>query len=103
MGDIPLKMQPLMEQQLEALTINATMANLFPLDAYISTFWGTFHATCPIIHQSTFDPTKNILLSCAMAAIGTQYHNDIAARQKGVLLNEYCRGHIDMASNTFDR
>ncbi|KIN06531.1 hypothetical protein OIDMADRAFT_155773, partial [Oidiodendron maius Zn] len=92
-------MKPLMEQQLEALQISATMAHLIPLDDYISTYWQTFHVLFPIVHRGTFNPAANFLLSSAVAAIGTQYHNTAAARQKGVDLNEYCRRSIDLLSN----
>lgn len=97
-GGIDIQMKPLMEQQLEALQISATMAHLTPLDDYISTYWHTFHTFCPIIHRGAFDPAANILLSSAIAAIGTQYHNTAAARQKGVELNDYCRRTIDLVS-----
>jgi hypothetical protein len=101
MGGIDIQRKPLMEQQLEALRISATMGqmgHITPLDDYLSTYWQTFHTRFPIVHQSTFDPASNILLSAAVAAIGTQYHNTAAARQKGVDLNDYCRKNIDLVS-----
>ena len=97
-GGINIQMKPLMEQQLEALQISATMAHLIPLDDYISTYWQTFHALFPIVHRGTFNPASNFLLSSAVAAIGTQYHNTATARQKGVDLNDYCRRSIDLVS-----
>jgi hypothetical protein len=98
MGGVDNNMKPLMEPQLEALCIS--MAHLTPLDDYIATYWQTFHTVCPIIHRGTFDPMENILLSSAVAAMGTQYHNTAAARQKGAELNDYCRRTIDRVSLT---
>ena len=98
MGGVDINTKPLMEQQLEPWCISATMAYLTPLDDYISTYWQTFHTVCPIIHRGTFDPMENVLLSSAVAAMGTQYHNTAAARQKGVELNDSCRRTIDLVS-----
>jgi hypothetical protein len=95
MGGVNLKLKPFMEQQLETLYISASVAHFTPLDAYISTYWETFHIHFPIVHRCTFDPAEHILLSSAMAAIGTQFHNTAADRQKGVELNDYCRKSID--------
>lgn len=98
MAGVELKIKPLMEQQLETLRISATMEHLLPLNEYISTYWQTFHTICPIIHRGTFDPMENIILSSAVAAIGTQYHSTAAAREKGAELNDYCRRNIDLVS-----
>lgn len=98
MAGVELKIKPLMEQQLETLRISATMEHLLPLHEYITTYWQTFHTGCPIIHRDTFDPMENIILSSAMAAIGTQYHNTAAAREKGAKLNDYCRTNIGLVS-----
>jgi hypothetical protein len=88
-----------MEPQLAALYISATMAHLAPLEPYISSYWQFFDAIFPVIHRGSFDPTANTILSSAMAAIGTQYHNTAAARQKGIELNDYCRKTIDHVSS----
>jgi hypothetical protein len=71
---------------------------LAQLDGYISTYWQTFDISFPIIHRGTFDPTEDSLLSSAMAAMGTQYHDSPEARHKGVELNEYCRKSIGLVS-----
>ncbi len=68
------------------------------LDIYLSTYWQSFHRLFPIIHQSTFDSTQSNLLTSAMAAIGTQYHNSIEARTKGAELNEFCKKGIELVS-----
>lgn len=96
LGSVDVKLKPLMEQHLEALRICETMTHLTPLNEYISSYWQSFHPLSPMIHRGTFNPTENILLSSAMAAIGTQYHNTPAARQKGAELNEYCKKSIDL-------
>lgn len=98
MAGVELKIKPLMEQQLETLRISATMEHLLPLHEYITTYWQKFHTGCPIIHRNTFDPMENIILSSAMAAIGTQYHNTATARAKGAELNDYCRTNIGLVS-----
>lgn len=71
---------------------------LAQLDGYISSYWQSFDNLFPIIHRGTFDPTEDSLLSSAMAAMGTQYHDSPEARQRGVELNEYCRKSISMVS-----
>jgi len=68
------------------------------LDPYLETYWESFHQKLPIIHRGTFDYTEDTLLSSAMAAIGTQYHDSTAARQKGMELNEFCKRGIDHVS-----
>jgi hypothetical protein len=97
-GGGDFKTKQLMEPQLEALCISATMEHIAPLDPYITSYWESCNTFFPIIHRGTFDPTENGLLSSAMAALGTQYHNTAAARQKGVELNDYCRKSIDLVS-----
>jgi hypothetical protein len=98
LAGVDVKTKQLMEPQLEALYISATMAHLAPLEPYISSYWQLFDAIFPVIHRGSFDPTANIILSSAMAAIGTQYHSTAAARQKGIELNDYCRKTIDHVS-----
>ena len=85
-----------------ALTAAATMTSSYQtqtqLDVYLSSYWQSFHKLFPIIHQATFDPIVDSLLTSAMAAIGTQYHDTFEARTKGSELNEACRKGIDLVS-----
>lgn len=67
-------------------------------DLYLSSYWQYFHQLFPIIHQPTFDPTQSNLLTSAMVAIGTQYHDSPEARSKGAELNEFCRKGIELVS-----
>jgi hypothetical protein len=90
-------------QQLGAMSLNSTLnipyiPQLPQIDNYISSYWEAFDPLCPIIHRGTFDPAEDTLLSKAMAAIGTQYHDNADARQSGIELNKYCRESIDHVS-----
>jgi hypothetical protein len=71
---------------------------LAQLEPYISSYWQSFDNLFPIIHRGTFDPTEDSLLSSAMAAMGTQYHDSPEARQRGIELNEYCRKSIGLVN-----
>ncbi|TAQ83741.1 hypothetical protein B7494_g7943 [Chlorociboria aeruginascens] len=91
-------------QQLGTLTIGTSLtppcqAQHVQLGDYLSSYWQFFDPLFPIIHRPTFDPNEDSLLSCAMAAIGTQYHDTIEARQRGMELNESCRKSIDHYPN----
>lgn len=90
-------------QQLGGMSMLALKTSYPPqlsqLDTYISSYWEFFNQLFPIIHHGTFDPTTDMLLSSAMAAIGTQYHDTVEARQRGVELNKYCRESIDHLPN----
>ncbi|TVY82717.1 Zinc finger protein [Lachnellula suecica] len=67
------------------------------LDIYITSYWQHFHILFPILHRPTFSRTEdNQLLSSALAAIGTQYHNTPEARTTGSELNELCRKAIEI-------
>jgi hypothetical protein len=84
---------------LGSLTISSQASyqtQLAQLDGYICSYWQFFDNLFPIIHRGTFDLTEDSLLSSAMAAMGTQYHDTPEARQKGVELNEYCRKSIGL-------
>ena len=86
---------------LGTLTISSPASyqtQLAQLDGYISSYWQFFDICFPIVHRGTFDPTEDSLLSSAMAAMGTQFHDTPEARQKGVELNEYCRKSIGLVS-----
>jgi hypothetical protein len=86
---------------LGTLTISSSASyqtQLAQLDGYISSYWQSFDNLLPIIHRGTFDPTEDSLLSSAMAAMGTQYHNSPEARQRGIELNDYCRKSIGLVS-----
>lgn len=65
-------------------------------EIYLSSYWQSFHQLFPIIHQPTFDSTQSNLLTSAMAAIGTQYHDSPEARAKGAELNEFCKKGIEL-------
>jgi len=67
------------------------------LDAYISSYWKFFDQLYPIVHRNFIqNPSK--LLTLALAAIGTQYYNDIEARKDGIAYNAECRKMIDLVS-----
>lgn len=69
------------------------------LDTYLTSYWQRFHPSFPIVHRPTLNPTEdNHLITYAMAAIGTQYHNIPEARTLGFELNEHCRRSIDIVS-----
>jgi hypothetical protein len=72
---------------------------LAQLDDYISTYWQILDSLFPIIHHGTFDSTVDSLLSSAMAAMGSQYHDTPEARQRGIELNEYCRKSIGLVNS----
>ncbi|KUJ15696.1 uncharacterized protein LY89DRAFT_93349 [Mollisia scopiformis] len=85
-------------QQLTSFALNAT-PTFQPqpsFDEYLNTYWQCFHQSFPIIHQPTFDSTQSNLLTSAMAAIGTQYHDSPEARAKGAELNEFCKKGIEL-------
>lgn len=67
------------------------------LDLYTNSYWDNFHPFFPIIHRQTSEPIKDGLLTSALAAIGTQYHDTPEARVIGSDLNEACKrgiGHV---------
>jgi hypothetical protein len=69
------------------------------LNDYLTSYWQHFHSIYPIVHRPTFHPTEdNQILTYALAAIGTQYHNNPEARKTGSELNELCRRAIDIVS-----
>lgn len=69
------------------------------LDAYIRSYWEASDQITPIIHRATFDPAEDPLLTSAMAAIGTQYHDNVEDRERGIELNKYCRESIEHVSS----
>jgi hypothetical protein len=88
-------------QQLGTLTIGTAMRfHQAQLDTYLSTYWRLFDPLIPIIHRGTFDSYEDNLLSSAMAAIGTQFHDDAQARQQGVELHDFCKKSIDLVSSS---
>lgn len=98
-GGAGIKRKEWTELRLGTLHMSASMLHSAPLDdPYMSSYWEHFDRQFPIVHRGTFDPTENSLLSSAMAAIGTQYHNTTDARQKGIELNHLCRGNINHVS-----
>jgi hypothetical protein len=68
------------------------------LSTYIATYWKTMHILLPVIHQPTFNILENDILTSAMAAIGTQYHDTAESRRHGSELNEFCRKSIEFVS-----
>ncbi|KAK6605065.1 hypothetical protein H4I96_05647 [Botrytis cinerea] len=64
------------------------------LDTYLSLYWNNFDKLFPLIHRGTYIQNQNLLLTFAMAAIGTQYHTDPEARNHGVDFNAYCTNII---------
>ncbi|KAH8685999.1 hypothetical protein BGZ60DRAFT_511139 [Tricladium varicosporioides] len=90
------------KEQLALHAIPTTTSEYLPqpqLETYLDSYFEHFHPLFPIIHRPTFDPTDGSLLSTAVAAIGTQYHNTVEARQKGSELNESCRKNIAMCTS----
>ncbi|CAG8976305.1 hypothetical protein HYALB_00005711 [Hymenoscyphus albidus] len=65
------------------------------LDLCIDSYWQNFHPLLPFIHRPTYNTVEGSLLTSAIAAIGTQYHNTPEARARGTELNEFCRGSIE--------
>jgi len=95
------KLEP--SQQFGALNISSDMTSGYPLqstqqDIYIESYWKSFHQLFPVVHRETFDPAANDLLTNAIAAIGTQYHDSPEARREGMEMNEYCKKSIDHVS-----
>ncbi|QSZ31618.1 hypothetical protein DSL72_001185 [Monilinia vaccinii-corymbosi] len=70
------------------------------LDSYISLYWNSFNELFPFIHRGTYAQKKHLLITFAMAAIGTQYHPNLEARNHGVEFHTYCTKTIPLA---FDR
>ncbi|TVY45046.1 hypothetical protein LOCC1_G004243 [Lachnellula occidentalis] len=67
------------------------------LDTYLISYWQHFHLLFPIVHRPNFiSNEENHLLTSAMAAIGSQYHNTPEARKAGSDLNELCRKSFDL-------
>lgn len=93
-GELPL-MAP---RTVNPSTIDAYLAPHQNLDKYIDSYFLYFHQFVPIIHRPTFKQAENSLLTCAMAAIGTQYHGALEARAKGSELNEACREVLSLVS-----
>ncbi|KAH6674073.1 hypothetical protein B0J14DRAFT_653390 [Halenospora varia] len=90
------------KEQLALHSIPATMSEYLPqpqLETYLDSYFEHFHPLFPIIHRPTFNPADGSLLSTAVAAIGTQYHDTVEARQKGSELNESCRKNIAMCTS----
>lgn len=89
-------------QQLGTLTLGTAVTScqsqFSPLDPYLCSYWDFFDPFLPIIHRRTFDPSSDVLLSSAMAAIGTQYKDCAQARQFGMELHEQCKKNIDLVS-----
>ncbi|KAL2073702.1 hypothetical protein VTL71DRAFT_11028 [Oculimacula yallundae] len=85
---------------LGSFPLNATSAfQQSQLDIYISSYWQSFNSFFRILHRPTFNLKPNTLLTFAVAAIGTQYHDSPEARAKGVELNEYCKKNIELCLN----
>jgi hypothetical protein len=106
-SDKPLSQHPMMLSDMkkepeptELVALDTDTRSISPpgsaLDAYMSSYWQYFDPLWPIIHRATFDPTKDSLLSSAMAAIGTQYHSTQDARSWGYELNEACKKEIEL-------
>jgi len=88
--------------QLEALSASAPLTSNQTqpqLDDYVTSYWQHFHSIFPVIHRPTFHPNDDQILTYALAAIGTQYHNNPEARKIGSELNELCRRAIDIVSH----
>ena len=96
--NVDIEKEQLVEPRLDALCLSAAMSHLTMIEPYIASYWQHVDLLTPVIHRGTFDPAANILVSTAMAALGTQYHNSATARQKGVELHDYCKKTIDHVS-----
>ena len=73
------------------------------VSSYIASFWKHFDPLFPVIHKTTKFEDNNLLTS-AMAALGTQYHDTPEARQRGAELNDFCRRTIDLVGfDSLDR
>jgi hypothetical protein len=68
------------------------------LALYINSYWLDFHPLFPFIHRPTYNTVEGSLLTTAIAAIGTQYHDTPEARIRGTEMNELCRRGIDQVS-----
>ncbi|KAI9642926.1 hypothetical protein NHQ30_008660 [Ciborinia camelliae] len=90
-------------QQLESLTNIGTIVSspsqsaTSHLDNYLSLYWNNFDKLFPFIHRGTYIQNQNLLLTFAMAAIGTQYHPNPEARKHGVEFQAYCTTSIPSA------
>ncbi|KAJ4395941.1 hypothetical protein N0V93_000157 [Gnomoniopsis smithogilvyi] len=59
------------------------------IPSYIDIYWERFHAFYPIIHRQAFEEHGEDVLSCAMAAIATQFSNYQEDRIRGAQLHDY--------------
>lgn len=90
-------------QQLETLTHIKTIISppsqsaISNLEIYLSLYWENFDKLFPLIHRGTYIKNQNLLLTFAMAAIGTQYRPDPEARYHGVEFHVYCAKTILLA------
>ncbi|ESZ97564.1 hypothetical protein SBOR_2111 [Sclerotinia borealis F-4128] len=90
-------------QQLETLTnigtniLSPSQSATSNLDIYLSLYWINFDKLFPFIHRGTYIQNQDLLLTFAMAAIGTQYHPNSEARKHGVEFHAYCTRTIPLA------
>lgn len=79
---------------IETVISSPSQSAISNLDTYLSLYWNNFDKLFPLIHRGTYIQNQNLLLTFAMAAIGTQYHTDPEARNHGVDFNAYCTNII---------
>lgn len=81
---------------IETIISSPSQSAISNLDTYLSLYWNNFDKISPFIHRGTYIQNQNLLLTFAMAAIGTQYHPNPEARKHGVEFHTFCNKTIPL-------
>ncbi|ETN36192.1 uncharacterized protein HMPREF1541_08469 [Cyphellophora europaea CBS 101466] len=79
---LPLEYNPFQSLSLDAFPSQEK------LDHCVDLYFRHFHPTVPVIHQPTFDPGKDLIVTLAIISIGSCYTNLENARNFAVCLSE---------------
>ncbi|KAK4164480.1 hypothetical protein QBC43DRAFT_288730 [Cladorrhinum sp. PSN259] len=56
---------------------------------YLETYWSRVHPTMPVVHRKSYERQPEGVLTCAMAAVATQFLEDKEDRTRGSQLHDY--------------
>ncbi|KAK3994636.1 hypothetical protein QBC44DRAFT_236024 [Cladorrhinum sp. PSN332] len=56
---------------------------------YLETYWNRVHPTMPVVHRKSYEAHPEGVLTCAMAAVATQFLDDKEDRTRGNHLHDY--------------
>jgi hypothetical protein len=72
------------------------VANTYPFEQYLDSYWRLFHPSFPVVHRATFDGINDSpMLRAAMIAIGAQYSHDTNVKRKSRILHDRCLKLLD--------